>query len=187
MVIDFGNIGEAELVNNCKANNAAAQKALYTTYADEMMMVCLRYIANREDAREVLMDGFLNFFKGIGGFTYRGEGSVRAWLKKIMINQCLMHLRKRQLNFVSSETAHEKEGSNDGNALDTLTVKEIIKTIHSLPEGCRAVFNLYVFEGMSHAEIGGLLDISESTSKSQLHRARVLLQEKLLKTSKTLL
>ena len=77
----------------CKDNNPSAQKMLYNKYVDSMMILCLRYVVNTEDAKEVLMDGFLNFFKNISGFTYRGEGSVRAWLKKIVVNQCLAHLR----------------------------------------------------------------------------------------------
>src|ERR1700748_3032439 len=92
---------EAALVKYCKDNNPSAQKMLYNKYVDSMMILCLRYVVNTEDAKEVLMDGFLNFFKNISGFTYRGEGSVRAWLKKIVVNQCLAHLRKSSPFFVA--------------------------------------------------------------------------------------
>jgi RNA polymerase sigma factor (sigma-70 family) len=174
---------EAGLVKCCKHNNAAAQKILYARYAEGMMILCLRYISNREDAKEALMDGLLSFFQNISGFTYRGDGSLKAWLKKIMVNQCLMHLRKRNPLFVpQEETANEPKESHE-NALDYINAKEIIGMIHALPTGCRTVFNLYVFEGMNHREIAEILDISESTSKSQLHRARTLLKETILQTS----
>lgn len=149
------------------------------------MILCLRYVVNQEDAKEVLMDGFLNFFKHIKTFTYQGEGSVRAWLKKIVVNQCLMHLRKRQPFFIQAkELEHYDTAGADDDVLARLGAKEIIMLVHGLPDGYRAVFNLYVFEGKNHREIGELLAISENTSKSQLHRARTMLREKLLQEAK---
>jgi len=179
----LSNMDEATLVKCCKDNNAAAQKILYTKYAETMMILCLRYIPNREDAKETLMDGFLSFFQNINTFTNRGEGSLKAWLKKIMVNECLMHLRKRQPLFVTHEETTNEHKDHQENALDYLNAKEIIGMIHALPAGCRTVFNLYVFEEMNHREIAHILDISESTSKSQLHRARALLKETILQTS----
>lgn len=156
-----------------------AQRILYNFYAEDMMILCLRYIRNAEDARETLMDGFLSFFKHIESFEYRGEGSVKAWLKKIVINQCLMRLRKT----MSPETRYEEELHNiaedDGNVLDKLAAKDILALLQSLPDGYRAVFNLYFFEDMGHKEIGELLGISENTSKSQLHRARAIMKTKI--------
>ena len=180
----LNSMDEARLVKCCKDNNAAAQKILYTKYVEGMMILCLRYIANHEDAKEVLMDGFLSFFKNIGGFKWQGEGSVSAWLKKIIVNQCLLHLRKRhQLFTAQNETEHFEHAAYPENILAHINAKEIMGMIHALPDGCRTVFNLYVFEGLNHREIGALLDISESTSKSQLHRARALLKETILQTS----
>lgn len=175
---------EAALVQYCKDNNAQAQKMLFTTYVGRMMILCLRYISNQEDAREVMMDGFIVCFKNIGGFTYMGTGSLQAWLSKIMVNQCLMRLRKRQMSFLTHDESIEAE-MQDGRAdvIDNLNAKEIIKMIHEMPDGCKTIFNLYVFEKLSHRAIAALLDISESTSKSQLHRARTLLKEKILQTS----
>ncbi len=148
-----------------------------------MMLLCLRYISDVEDAKEVLMDSFYSFFKKIDTFTYRGAGSVKAWLKRIVVNQCLMHLRNKSNKPLLTEdvTKFENKGSNDS-ILDQLSVKDIMKLLQELPEGYRVVFNLYVFEGMNHREIGNLLEVSESTSKSQLHRARKMLQEKILLT-----
>ena len=159
---------EMYLVQCCQSNNAQAQKMLYTKYVESMMILCLRYVNNEEDAREVLMDGFLNFFKHISTFTYQGEGSVRAWLKKIVVNQCLMHLRKRKMNFVPANDFTDYNAADSASdILGNLNAKEIIKVVQTLPDGYRAVFNLSVFEGKNHKEIGELLDISESTSKSQ--------------------
>ncbi len=175
---------EATLVKCCKDNNPAAQKALYDKYVEPMMIVCLRYVADHEDAKEVLMDAFLNFFKHIGGFTYLGDGSVRAWLKKITVNQCLMQLRKRKMYYAPGKEVEQYEHVDTGeNALDYLNAKEIMAMIHTLPDGYRTVFNLYFFEGMNHKEISELLGISEGTSKSQLHRGRALLKGKILQTN----
>jgi len=146
-----------------------------------MMILCLRYVPGPEDAKEVVMDGFLSFFRNIGGFTYMGGGSVKAWLKKIMINQCLMQLRKRkQVHSLEKEIEHYEEKETADDILGHLAVNEILKLLQQLPDGYRTVFNLYVFEGMGHKEIGELMGISEGTSKSQLYRAKAMLKEKLV-------
>jgi RNA polymerase sigma-70 factor (ECF subfamily) len=152
-------------------------------YAEDMMLLCLRYITNGEDAKEILMDSFLGFFKNMKSFTWYGEGSVKAWLKKIVVNNCLGHLRKKNPAFIANgELPHECADDSE-TALDALNAKQILRMIHTLPDGYRAVFNLYVFEGMNHKEIAEALNISESTSKSQLHRARAILKGKILQTS----
>ena len=180
----LNNMDETLLVKYCKDNNPAAQKILYNKYVEHMMILCLRYVVNSEDAKEVLMDSFFSFFKNINGFTYRGEGSVKAWLKQIVVNQCLMHLRKRHPIYITTKEAEQYEYTdNSENVLDYLNAKEIMNMIHSLPDGYRTVFNLYFFEGKNHREIGEMLDISENTSKSQLHRARAILKEKILQAS----
>ena len=184
MKIALNSIDEAALVNRCKENDPAAQKILYDRYVEILMILSLRYVINHEDAKEVVMDGFLNCFKHINGFTYLGEGSLKAWLKKIVVNQCLMHLRKRKPIVASGkETEHFDVADNNENALDYLNAKEIMKLVHTLPDGYRTIFNLYFFEGMNHKEISELLTISEGTSKSQLHRARNFLKEKILQTN----
>jgi RNA polymerase sigma-70 factor (ECF subfamily) len=178
------NMDEAQLVKYCKDANTVAQKILYNKYVGPMMVLCLRYVVNGEDAKEVLMDSFFNFFKNIKSFTYQGEGSVKAWLKKIVINQCLMHLRKRKLIFIDiKETVQYENTESADNVFGYLNVKEIMAMIHALPDGYRTVFNLYFFEGMNHREIGEMLNISENTSKSQLHRARTILKEKIVQAS----
>ncbi|NDC41203.1 MAG: sigma-70 family RNA polymerase sigma factor [Chitinophagia bacterium] len=172
---------EQWLAEQCRRNNAVAQKALYNRYADELLILCLRYLPGKEDAREALMDGFLACFRNMGKFTYRGTGSLRAWLKKLMVNQCLQYLRKRKgLLFVSEQYYSSNEPADTASPIDKLSANEIMALIHALPDGYRTIFNLYVFDDMDHKEIATLLGISESTSKSQLHRARALLQTKIL-------
>lgn len=175
---------EAALAKGCKDGNAYAQKKLYNVYAETLMIICLRYAGNREDAKDLLMQSFTECFKSIGTFEYRAEGSLKAWLKKVAVNQCLMQLRK-QRNFIQEldERMEEQIGEEQENgAIAQLTVKEIMMWIHELPPGYRTVFNLYVFEDMGHKEIGALLGIAENTSKSQLHKARTLLQNQINKS-----
>ncbi len=182
MIVDLSNItDEANLVKRCQNNDPNAQKILYNMYVADMMILCLRYIPNKEDAKERLMDGFLNCFSNMKQFNYQGTGSIKAWLKKIMINQCLMHLRKRK-PFAAGrqETDLYEDRQTTEDVLSHLSAKEILQVLHTLPDGYRTVFNLYVFDEMTHREIGVLLDITENTSKSQLHRAKALLREKII-------
>lgn len=175
-----GTNDEALLVKRCKNNDSAAQHALYNKYVEDMMILCLRYIPQQEEAKEVLMDGFLSFFRHMDSFTYRGEGSVKAWLKRIVVNNCLMHLRKRNLSIISIDATPYEEHATPEDALGNMAAKEIMKLLHELPDVYRTVFNLYVFEDMGHKEISELMGISENTSKSQLHRARALLKKQIL-------
>lgn len=177
---------EALLAGKCAGGSAAAQKELFMRYTDSMLILCMRYIANREDAREAMMDGFLAAYKNIKSFEWRGEGSLKAWVRKVMVNQCLSRLRKRKIRFDAMDTDEYKNGHGQPEEVTAgLRAKEILAMIHTLPDGCRTVFNLHIFEQMGHAEIGEMLGISESTSKSQLHRARTLLKEKIVKTEKS--
>ncbi len=173
---------EATLVHLCNKNNAGAQKELFTRHSGAMMLICLRYLSRTTDAQEAMMDGFLNAFRGISGFEWKGDGSFTAWLRTIMVNQCLMHLRKRRIDFLTQSNRHEEYAGNYEDAHEALNMKDLLKMIHALPDGCRTVFNLYVFEDMTHKEIGEVLNISESTSKTQLHRARLLLKERITQT-----
>lgn len=178
---------EQQLVHECRLSKPAAQQMLYRQYAKKLMLLCLRYVTNEEDAKELLTDAFIAAFKGFSKFEYLGEGSVLAWLKRIAINQCLMHLRKNKMHFEEIKEFHEEQKSSNENVMDQMTAREIMLLIHNLPPGYRAVFNLYVFEEMPHKEIASLLNISESTSKSQLHKARQLLQKQLAKQKQEIL
>ncbi|RYE24656.1 MAG: sigma-70 family RNA polymerase sigma factor [Sphingobacteriales bacterium] len=173
----MASINEITLAAQCAKGNSMAQRQVYEIYAQPMMLVCNRYITDVHDAQEVLSDGFYNFYKGIGSFTYVGEGSMKAWLKKIMVNQCLMHLRKKKMVFADTEIAEQVAVNEE--VLAKLSAKEILQQVRKLPDGYRTVFNLYLFDGKTHAEIAAMLSISESTSKSQLHKAKAWLQKEI--------
>ena len=164
------------LIKEVKQGSTAAQKALFNIYADKMLLLCSRYVKRKEDAEELLLDGFYKFFKSIHSFTYQGEAAMYSWLKRIMINECLMFLRKKNIFTIVTESAAE-EIVLEEKALNNLSADEIFNLIVTLPVGYRTVFNLYVIEGMEHKEIAFLMGIAEGTSKSQLSKARVLLQK----------
>lgn len=168
-----------QLVKECKHGSAAAQKCLFDMHADRLMAVCCRYIKNQHDAEEILLDGFYKFFRAIHSFSYVNEAALYAWLKKIMINECLMYLRKKKsFQITTGDAAAEVPVQTD--MLDRLSADEIVELIIQLPVGYRTVFNLYETEGMSHKEIAEQLQITEGTSKSQLSKAKQLLQKMII-------
>jgi len=167
-----------ELTREAKKGSAAAQKCLFDILSDQMMLVCRRYVKTYEDAEEILLDGFYKFFKNLSSFSYQGDGSMYAWLKKIMINECLMFLRRKHSFIIATEQEAEEIPMND-DALGKLSASEILNLVMELPVGYRTVFNLHVIEGMGHREIAKLLNIAEGTSKSQLNKAKLLLQKNL--------
>lgn len=168
-----------QLLKEAKQGSAAAQKCLFDMWSGKMMLVCLRYLKNGQDAEEVLLDGFFKFFKNLHGFTSQGDAALYGWLKKIMVNECLMQLRKKNVFAIVTESAAE-DVTLEEEALNKLSAKEILALIVQLPVGYRTVFNLYVIEGMEHKEIASILGIAEGTSKSQLSKAKILLQKNLL-------
>jgi RNA polymerase sigma-70 factor, ECF subfamily len=178
---------ERSLVAGCQRNTPSAQKEVYNRYCDMLLLVCLRYTGNEEDAKEALMDSFLDAFRGIGSFRYTDEGSLGAWLRKIAVNRCLARLRRQKATTRELVPADETQFADTGQAdvLAQMSSRELLQLIRGLPPGYKAVFNLYVFEEMSHKEIAALLQISEQTSKSQLHRARALLQQQIIVQQKT--
>lgn len=169
-----------QLIKEAKQGSAAAQKVLFDEMADKLLLVCRRYIKTPEDAEEILLDGFYKFFKNLASFTYHSDAALYAWMKKIMVNECLMFLRKKNVFTIAAETEFEQVPLNE-EALNNLSAEEIFNLIIQLPLGYRTVFNLYEIEGFAHKEIALLLDISEGTSKSQLSKSKVLLQKMLLK------
>lgn len=169
----------AELVKEAKQGSAAAQQYLFDLLADKMFLLCSRYVKNREDAEEILLDGFYKFFKKLPDFHYQGDAAFHAWIKKVMVNECLMFLRKKNVFTIVTESAAE-DMALDEEALNNLSAAEILSMIVQLPVGYRTVFNLYVIEGIDHNEISSLLGIAAGTSKSQLSKAKSLLQKMLL-------
>jgi RNA polymerase sigma-70 factor (ECF subfamily) len=167
---------ETELINACRNNNRHAQHALFQQFAGKMLHVVKRYITNTSEAEDTLMEGFVKVFKKLE--QYQGDGSFEGWIRRIMVNEALMSIRKNKDRFpvdidVAFDVAHPDE------TLMQLGLQEIEDLIASLPKGYRTIFNLYAIEGYTHAEIALLLDISEGTSKSQLSRARAQLQNQL--------
>ena len=169
----------ADLVREAKQGSTSAQKCLFDLLSDRMMLVCRRYLKSPEDAEEILLDGFYKFFHKLSSFHYQGDAALIGWLKKIMINECLMLLRKKNVFSVVTETEAAAIPLPE-DILAHLTAKEIFEQIVQLPIGYRTVFNLYVIEGMEHREIASLMGIAEGTSKSQLNKAKLLLQRNLL-------
>ena len=169
---------EAELISGCVRGEREAQRQLYERYASLMYPVCVRYLG-REDAKDVLQEGFLTVFDKIG--TYKGEGSFEGWMRKLFVNASLMHLRKADVlrRTEDIDEAPEAGGTLDYGVLEQISSQEILDLVAGLPAGMRSVFNLFVIEGYSHAEVGALLGITEQSSRSQLSRARSLLQEKI--------
>lgn len=170
----------SQLIKEAKQGSTAAQKCLFDEMANKLLMVCRRYVKNREDGEEMMLNGFYKFFKNLSSFSYQGDAALFACMKKIMVNECLMFLRKKNVFTIASDLVAE-EVSLQEEALDNLSAAEIFNLIVQLPVGYRTVFNLYEIEGMSHKEIASLLNISEGTSKSQLSKSKVLLQKMLAK------
>ena len=164
------------LVNAVKNKDVFAQKYLYDKFADPMFLFCRRYIAIHEDAEEVLLNGFYRIFANINSFEWQGEGAFRKWVKKIMLHESLRFLNQKNAFTIVPES-DVAEIPVPESAPDNLAREEIFKMIIQLPVGYRTVFNLYVVEGMEHAEIAEALKISVSTSKTQLFRAKRLLQK----------
>lgn len=173
-------MNEAEMIIGCKKKNAKAQKALFDQYSYGMLLVCMRYVKHQPDAEEMMLNGFYKFYTSIGQFIYTGTGSIGAWLKKIMINECLMFLRRKEGLHIMDEEHAADIAANDA-IIDQLAADEIFNLITTLPVGYRTVFNLFVMERMSHKEIAALLGITEGTSKSQLNKGRLLLQKEMKK------
>jgi RNA polymerase sigma factor (sigma-70 family) len=170
-------ISESDLIAGCIAGDRKMQEELYNRFAPKMYAVCLRYANNTEDAQDLLQEGFIKVYKNLHRF--RAEGSFEGWIRRVFINSSIEHYRRKSAKL---STVSDKEESTiedtDISALDNLAEKDIINLIQDLSPGYRTVFNLYVVEGYSHKEIGELLNISEGTSKSQLARAKAILQKK---------
>src|SRR5690606_9659528 len=168
---------EAEIIKGCIKGDRKAQQHLYDDYCGRFLAICLRYIKDRDLAEDVMIEGFMKIFEKLAQFEKKG--SFEGWMKKVMVRDALMALRKNKklMLEVTLDTQDEIQGHHY--EFKDMEAEELMEMIHELPLGYRTVFNLYAVEGYSHAEISGLLGISENTSKSQLSRARGLLKQKL--------
>ncbi len=166
------------IINQCKSQDPDAQKVLYDLYKDTLYAVCLRYIKSSHDAEDVFIDAFYKIFTKIDHF--KGEGSFEGWMRRIMVNESLMFLRKKTNLHLTVELP-DKEIADVQEEEDDMSFDDIMKVLDELPVGYRTIFNLYVFEDMKHREIAEMLGISINTSKSQLILAKKRLYEILKK------
>lgn len=170
---------EERLLRLVRQGDHTAMRAVYTTYVRYLTAVCSRYIPNDEDAKDVLQDSFLRIFSSIATFSYRGPGSLKAWMTRITVNEALKHLQREcRISFVElSDKDYEQPDAEPD--MNHMPPQVIFRLIRSLPDGYRTIFNLYVIEEHTHKEIARMLSIKESTSASQLHRAKNLLAAKI--------
>ena len=171
---------DRSLIDGCIQGESKAQKQLYEKYAPAMMSICLRYVREKETARDLMHDGFVTLFTKI--HTYSGNGSFRAWIKKIIVNTVLEYFRKNDILRFSTniDNAYYLEDT-DISVFEQMSADELLECVYQLPDGCRTIFNMYAIEGYSHAEIAQMLNIQESTSRSQYVRARQTLQKMIAK------
>jgi RNA polymerase sigma factor (sigma-70 family) len=167
------------IIEGCKHQERVAQKILYNRYVGTLYRLSLRYVSIVSDAEDCTSEAFVKIFDKIQSFDYKEVNSFETWIKQIVINQSLMCLRKRG-SFVMTEIEDAFEVQSISNFEANIDAKQILNLILDLPDGYRTIFNLYAIEGYSHAEIAKMLNISESTSKTQLYKARLFLQKKLM-------
>lgn len=167
------------LIQGCRENLASAEVEMYARFSKRMLGVCYRYARTKEDAEDMLQEGFIKVFKQVHYF--RGEGSLEGWVRKIIIHTCINHLKTNRKFTESVPLIDAYDQRVSGNIAPSLMqAKQVVECIRLLPMGYRTVLNLYAIEGFSHKEIGQILDIEESTSRSQYTRAKALLQEILI-------
>ena len=169
---------DSKLIKSCIEGDRAAQKFLYERLAPRMFPVCIRYIGDRETAEDVLQDGFITLFTHLD--SYKGEGSFEGWARKIFVTTALMELRRKDALKMSDDLDVVKGMKAETvSQIQNIGYKDLMNLITQLPPGFRTVFNLYAVEGYTHKDIGEMLGISETTSRTQLSRARAWLQNKI--------
>ena len=171
---------EEAILQGCLKNHAAAQRELYQRYSPKMLAVCFRFAHTHEDAEDMLQDGFIKVFLQI--HTFLSKGAFEGWIRRIMVHTCINHLKKNKrlnesVDLIQASSAQVREESIPS----IVQAKQIVDCIRLLPIGYRTVLNLYAIEGYSHKEISGMLDIEESTSRSQYTRARQMLEDILIR------
>ena len=174
---------EEDFIQRCLDNDPQAQKELYRRFAPKMFGICLRFTKNKMEAEDVLQEGFIKIFTYLK--DYRSEGSLEGWIRRTIINTAINYYKKRikELSDIQVDQLEISDQEIEG-IIDKLSANELLSLIQKLPDGYRMVFNLSVIEGYTHKEVGKMLGISENTSKSQLSRARAVLQSKIKKIKK---
>ncbi|MFK7899636.1 MAG: RNA polymerase sigma factor [Cyclobacteriaceae bacterium] len=169
------------LVERCKKKDSKAQQAVYEKYSGKLLSICKRYL-NNQDAEDVMAMAFVKIFGKIHQFQHKG--SFEGWMRRIVVNQCLAYLQKTKKRYLEVDIEDAGYQDTQQTVVSSLQEEDLLTMIQSLPVGYRTVFNLYAIEGYSHKEVAKQLKISEGTSKSQLSRARILLQQKLKQVEK---
>lgn len=171
---------EEAILQGCLRNNAAAQKELYYKYSSKMLAVCYRYAHNREDAEDMLQEGFIKVFSQI--HTFENRGALEGWIRRIVVHTCINILKKNKRFNESVDIIHATGVQvREESVPSIIQAKEVVECIRLLPVGYKTVLNLYAIEGFSHKEIAGMLDIEESTSRSQYTRAKAMLEDILVR------
>ena len=173
---------QTSLIKRAIANSREAQQQLFEQHSPKMLGVCRQYVKDNHHAEDLLLQGFLKVFTNL--YKFKNEGSFEGWIRRIMVNTCISYLRKKNLVDLFDEDYVFNDAATE--SLENTSVEDIQKLIDRLPDGYKVVFNLFAIEGYKHSEIAAQLGISESTSKSQLFKARKLLQENYYKMNKTL-
>lgn len=171
-----------EIIEGCKRNKRAAREKLYKLFAPKMYGICLRYTKDQTAAEDVLQDGFIKIFKNIGQF--RNTGSFEGWMRRIMVNTAIERYRKRHHLHNATEISEAYNLADEKDFMDDISAEELMTLVRELTPQYKMVFNLYVVEGYSHKDIAEKMAISEGTSKSNLARARKILQDKINRMKK---
>ncbi len=176
---------ERILLNQARDGDSVAQRSIYMLHIRYLTAVCSRYILNPEDVKDVLQDSFIKIFSALNTFEFRGSGSLRSWMSRIVVNESLKFLKRARTFEFAELTAVEDTIPFEGPDLDLVPTGVIYELIRQLPDGYRTIFNLYIIEGKSHKEIARMLNIKEGTSASQLHRAKAMLASRIIEYQST--
>jgi RNA polymerase sigma factor (sigma-70 family) len=171
---------EEQMLAGSVKNNAAAQEAFYERFSPRMLAVCYRFAKNREDAEDMLQEGFIKIFSQLQ--QYRNEGALEGWIRRIVVHTCINFLKKNKKFSDTVDLMYIHDYATNENLVPSiLQAKQIVECIRMLPLGYRTVLNLYAIEGYAHKEIGEILEIGESSSRSQYTRAKAMLEGILIK------
>lgn len=174
-------VNEEKLIEQCIDENRQAQKVLFNHFYSELYLLAMRYLSDHYEAEDAIVLSFTKVYKKLNTFNYSGSGSLGKWIRTILIHEAIRLLHKRRKLHYSNDALHLQIQNEAANGLEQMHAADIQKMIERLPAGYRTVFNLYVVEGFSHKEIAALLGVSESTSKTQLKKARTSLMNTIKK------
>ncbi len=175
---------ENVLVEGCLSGDRMAQQKLYTLYGSKMYPICLRYAGNVQDAQDFFQDGFIKVFKNL--HTYKGDGSLEGWIRKLFVTVCIDQLRKKDQHKIN-DVDDVQIVDNELTGYDKIAMQDLLNIIQELPDTYRTAINLFMVEGFNHKEISEMMNITEGASKSQLFRAKLMLQEKILMMERKLI